>query len=247
MRFQIEDLIFEGGSGPARYTIEPDSISGWLLGGTSMRRERIDRPVGPGWFSGQAYPSGRSISWGGLVHTDGPDDQEFALRTLEALLRDGSTARLHGHGRWNLWTDVVRAGEPSHSILVPGRLARYRLGFEADDPDLYGETHVFQAGEPAAHQGLLPAHPVFTATGNRPDGYTITGPGGRRIVVAAPLLPGQTHEIPTAEGGLYVNGVRVPRGIRVWQPWTIGPSVPGVVQTVTSGVALRVAVTDTYG
>lgn len=245
-RIHLGGLLFEGGSGETTYTVESDSVRGWLLDGVDMRLEQVERPSAHGSFSLPGYLTGRSISWGGLILTDTPQEQEHAMRSLSGLLAGGLTDRLTIENTSSQWSTVKRAGEFDMRMRAYGRVASYRLQLWAPDPRIYGDVHNFTAGQGAVHYGNAPARPVFTVTGTAPGGYTITGTNGQVITVTYPVVPGWPHRIDTAKGGLFVNGNRVIGGISVWNPKPVGPGLPAVTFSITAGVALQVDVTDTF-
>jgi hypothetical protein len=188
------------------------------------------------------YGDGREISWTGQIHTYSEAEQEHARRRLSALLADGSTGRLVGDGQESLWADVQR-DEITSDVIVPGFTAVYSVKLYAPDPNLYGEVNEFAAGEVAFQRGNFAAHPTFVVSGAAAGGYTITGPGGKRIVVTTPLVAGTPHTIDSAEGEVMVGSSL--GNISVFEPWTIGPGLPGVTHSISAG-SLRVLVPDTY-
>lgn len=246
MRLRLGGLEFVGCAGEATFTIERDGIRGHGLGGADMRRETVDRPGAHGAFSLPGYLTGRSIRWGGLVLTDSPREQEHALLRLSGLLAGGGTSRLVIDGDNPRWLDVLRASPEPPKVLVPGLVASYSFEAWAPDPRMYGEVREYAAGEAAVQYGNFPARPRIIVSGVAEAGYTVTGPGGRRVVVQRPLTASQPHTIDFVKGGLYVGGVRQLRAITVYEPWEIPPGVPGVVTTVNGSRTLRVQVTDTF-
>lgn len=242
-RIHLGGLLFDGGSGKATYTIESDSVRGWLLDGVDMRLDQLERPAEHGAFSLPGYLTGRSISWGGLILTDGPQQQEHAMRALSGLLADGLTDRLTVENASSQWVDVRRAGEFDMRMRAYGRIASYRVQFWAANPRIYGEVRDFNAGAAAVQYGNFKATPRLLI-GAGTGGYTVTGPSGRVVTVAT--APTAAHEIDFATGGLYLNGVRQVGAISVYQPWVVRPGVPGVIATISGARTLTQRITDTF-
>jgi hypothetical protein len=133
----VGGLTFVGHEGPATYTIAADGLKGWFVGGTSMRREYVDRPNQPGQFSTPGYLSGRLVEITGKVLVD--DDAvafEDALDALDALLEDGGSDTLTVTTPKGAKTATVfRYGEPQLRILVYGSVAEYQIQLWAPDPE----------------------------------------------------------------------------------------------------------------
>lgn len=227
------------------FVFDQDSIKS-VWGGVDVRREDIARPSAHGSFDVPGFLSPRVLTLTGHMSSRSREGLEHMQARLSGLLADGGSDRLVVEGpNGSRWCDV-RLGAAAEITALDATTARFQVSLWAPDPRMYGEVSSFAAGEPAINRGNFPARPVFTMNGNRPDGYTITGPDGRVITVSYPIVPGWPHVIDTATGGLFVNGNRVIGGISVWQPWTVGPGMPGVTHTITSGVSLQVEVTETY-
>ncbi len=242
MLFHLEGLKFDGGlSGTTPFTVS--EMRGWDVGGAEMHRQRDARPGTHGAFPARGYLTDRAVEWSGLVLTDSVEEQQHALRQLSGLLAQGGTGQLAGAG---VWAEVERDEIPPPQIEVPGKIARYTVKLSAPDARLYGTTREFAAGEEAIQYGNFPARPRIIVSGVAAAGYTITGPGGRRVVVTRALSAAQPHTIDFVKGGLWINGERIMRAITIYQPWEVGPGVPGAVTTVTGSLTLRVQVTDTY-
>jgi hypothetical protein len=246
MRLRLGGLEFVGDVGEATYTVERDGVRGHGLGGADMRRENVDRPAAHGAFSLPGFLTGRSVRWGGLVLTDSMAEQEHALLRLSGLLADGGTSRLTIDGEKPRWLDVQRASPEPPRVLVPGSVASYSFEVWAPDPRMYGEVREFAGGVVAVQYGNFPARPQLIVSGTAASGYTVTGPDGRKVTVTNALTSGAPHTIDFAKGGLYVGDVRQLRAISVYQPWTVGPGLPGVTATVNNGATLIQRVTDTY-
>lgn len=131
----VGGLTFVGGGGAATYTIEVDGLKGWFTGGTSMRREYVDRPNQPGQYATPGNPSGRIVTLSGLVLASSAAAFENALDALDQLLADG------GYDTLTVTTDngattaeVARYGEMQSRIVVWGSVAEYQIQLWAPDP-----------------------------------------------------------------------------------------------------------------
>lgn len=242
-RFRVGGLVFSGEPGDVTYTIESDSVRGWLIDGVDMRTEQIDRPAAHGAFNLPGFLTGRSISWGGLILTDTPEEQNHAMLRLSGLLADGGTDRLVGENTDTRWADVARGGEFDMKMLRHGKVASYRLQLWAANPRIFGETREFPSGTPAYHYGNFPATPR-PLVGAGSGGYTVSGPGGRTVVVGS--APSAAHYIDFANGGLFTNaGARQVGAITTYRPWTVAPG-----QTVSASISgsrsLSQRVVDTF-
>jgi hypothetical protein len=246
MRLRLGGIEFVGDAGEATFTIGRDGIKGLKLGGVDVRREQIDRPAAHGAFAVPGFLTGRSISWSGWIETKNAYEQEHAMSRLSGLLADGGSGRLTFSESDTRWIDVMRAGEPDLTMESYGRLASYSFHAWAADPRMYGEVREFTAGQAAVQYGNFPARPQLVVSGTAASGYTVTGPDGRKVTVTKALTSGAPHTIDFAKGGLYIGGVRQLRAITVYQPWEVGPGLPGAVATVNNGVYLVQRVTDTY-
>lgn len=243
MRLRLGGLEFVGDVGEATYTVERDGVRGHGLGGADMRRENVDRPAAHGAFSLPGFLTGRSVRWGGLVLTDSATEQEHALLRLSGLLADGGTSRLTIEGEKPRWLDVQRASPEPPRVLVPGSVASYSFEVWAPDPRMYGEVYDFPGGTAAVQYGNFPARPKLLI-GAGSGGYTVTGPDGRKVIVGT--APSAAHEIDFTNGGLYLGGVRQAGAITTYQPWKVGPGLPGTVATITGSRSLVQRVTDTF-
>lgn len=239
MLFHLEGLTFDAGMvGGTPFTIS--DMTGWDVGGAEMRRQRVPRPGAHGVFAEPGYLTERTVAWKGLVLTDTEEEQEQALLRLSGLLAAGGDGKMSGAGRW---ADVQREEIPPPDVIVPGKIASYQVKLSAPDPRMYGEVHEFVGGLPAVHYGNFPATPRLLI-GAGSGGYTVTGPNGRRVVVGA--APSAAHEIDFTNGGLYLGGVRQTGAITTYQPWIVGPGLPGVVATIAGSRSLTQRVTDTF-
>ena len=132
-------LTFVGDETAATYTLFRDGgLTGWFEG-VEMRREKIARPNGNGYFSTPGFLGGRLITLSGLILTADASAYELAMKALEDLLADGSTDTLAVEQETGTFTvEVGRDGEPQISHEVYGTRGRYRLQLWAPDPTKTG-------------------------------------------------------------------------------------------------------------
>jgi hypothetical protein len=133
----VGGLTFQAGGAAATYTIAENGLEGWFVGGTSMRREYVDRPNHPGQFATPGYLSGRIVILSGRVLGTGDEEAfEDALDALDGLLADGGSDTLTVTTPKGAKTATVfRYGEPQLRILVYGSVAEYQIQLWAPDPE----------------------------------------------------------------------------------------------------------------
>jgi hypothetical protein len=130
----VGGLTFNG-SGVGPYTIDPDGLKGWFLGGASMRREYVDRPTQPGQFATPGYLSGRIVEITGKVLADTEEAFESALDALEGLLSDGGSDTLTVTTASGAKTATVSLyGEPQLKMIRWGSSAEYQIQLWAPNP-----------------------------------------------------------------------------------------------------------------
>lgn len=234
-------VLFDGTSRGTTYTLA--DYGGFDLGGVDTRREAEDRAGDHGAHVFPGFLTGRSSWWKGLILTDRAEDQEHEIARLRGIGADGLQVRVFLRGP-GLWSDVQRDGSPDIEVLVPGSIASYRVQVWSGDPRLYGDVREFAGGQTAVQYGNFSARPVLIVSGDSPSGYTVTGPGGKRVVVTKAITAGAPHTIDFAKGGLYVGGVRQLRAVSIYEPWTVGPG-SGAAASVNNGLSLIQRVTDT--
>lgn len=217
-----------------------------LWGGVDVRRADVARPAAHGSFDLQGFLAPRSISLTGHLSAPSREALDHLATRVGGLLADGEPSRLVVFGpSGSRWCDV-RLGAATQISLVDATTARFQLQLWAADPRMFGEVRDVPGGQVAVQYGNFPARPQLIVSGSAGSGYTVTGPGGRRVVVTKALVSGQPHTIDFARGGLYVGGVRQLRAITVYEPWTVGPGLPGVSASVNNGASLVQRVTDTF-
>lgn len=246
-QLRLGSLAFDGGlSGSTPYTLA--FITG--LAGVGIKRAKVDRESAHGRFPAPGFLEERGITWGGLILTDSPAEQDHAIRALAGKAGLRESVRLTVQGDRTYWCDVDRAEIPDPEILVFGRIASYRCRVEAPGSLLFGETKTFgpATSVSAYHYGTEDAVPVITVTGTMASGYTVNGPGGAQYTVSQALTSGQTHRIDMRTGWLYRNDVLQQGAVSRAQTWTVPPGVATSMSLapVAGSGSMSVKVTDTF-
>ncbi|WP_136054358.1 hypothetical protein [Microbacterium sp. K24] len=230
----IDGIPAEGG-----FYVTRDGFVGWE-DSTEPRGESIARPAEHGDFDFEVMQSARVVSVEGVILAPTGRKRVRRGNHLRSIGADGSAfqvdVELFGESTWATARRGTARVTPI-GIRQGFFCATFSWQFVCRDPRRFGAVESFDAGVPVTQLGNFPAWPSFTVTGAAP-GYTINGPGGRRIVVTRALVAGHPHRIDTSTGGLVIDGVRVEGGISVWEPWTIDPGLPGVTHTITAGTLL---------
>lgn len=226
--------------------VTKDGFGGWE-DTTDPRGESVPRPSEHGDFDFDVFHTPRVVPIEGVILAPNPEllknyrDHLAAIGTAGRRFR--VTVTLQGETTW-AWARRGMLRVRDAGIRHGWHRATFTWQFVCRDPRRFGDVEPFSTGQVAINRGNFPAWPVFTVSGTAP-GYTITGPGGQRIVVTRALVAGQPHRIDTSTGGLVINGVRVEGGVSVWEPWTIDPGLPGVAHAISAG-ALVTEVTATF-
>lgn len=216
-------------------------LTGWTES-PDVDLEMLARPGTHGVFSLPGYMRERKVGLSGFHVAANHTLLEHASAELRGLQsRDIRLTIEDSHGTWSVNGKVTRAVYRPHGFAPEGT---WELEVTCPLPWKYGETHPFPGGSPAVTWGTQESSPVLTVTGTSASGYTITGPGGRRVVTSKALTAGAPHTIDLAKGGLYIGGARQLRALTVFEPWLIPTRPPGVVATVNNGLTLLTRVTD---
>ncbi|MHC9046814.1 hypothetical protein ACYX8G_19690 [Microbacterium saperdae] len=246
----LEGITFEGGDGDSPYTIIPDGLKGWFEG-VDTRRENIDRLASHGQFLTPGYLSGRLVTIDGEIYTADYREQEIATDRLRGLLAGGGTGQLTvTTGLRSTYATVQRNGAPTIRLDRWGLLATYQVQFWAVDPRRYSVD--MESTGPASsitvtNEGNIEALPVLHITGAAAGGYTISGPGGKLIVVSRPLVSGVPHRFEMRTARLYVGGTQVVGGVSRADLFDIPPARPtGTQLSVSAGALLRAEVRHTF-
>lgn len=228
--------------------VGPGGFTGWEDGGGEVRREAVPRPAALGEFDLPVYEGAMVFSVDGHALASSPQRL--------AVLRDRITGVGSGGRRFQvavelqgrtLWTTARRGARPSFKDAgIRGGLIRasFLLQFVAPIPRKYGETREVPAGQVAINRGNEDAVPRLLV-GAGTGGYTVTGPGGRTIVVAT--APSAAHYVDFSTGGLFTSaGVRQVGAITIYQPWSIPPGMTGVTATISSARSMSQVFADTF-
>lgn len=250
-------LVFEGGAGQDGFYIEDKGLQG-LLSGVDVRSNDVPRPDAHGDFVTPGFLEARIVSWSGPVIAPSLRELLRRGRQLTGLLAGGLQGRvmfdlpsgpLWGNGQLAMKTEF----DPDMWEDFNGSMrSPYSVSLKFANPRLFGETRLFGAAGNvfflAHHYGNFPAAPVFTVTGDMPNGYWIYGPNDKVFAVIAPVVPGVPHVIDMATGYLTVGGVVTFGKVTVADTWTV-PS-GGVVSQIMIPVAgsgnVGMAVPDTF-
>ncbi|WP_345750116.1 hypothetical protein [Microbacterium rhizophilus] len=235
-----------------RYTVERGKLTGWFER-PGVKQERTEKMQGNGNFLAPAWRQSKLPAWEGLILTDSLAQQNKAISDLAPLLGDGDLIRLTVRSPEGpvaeTWADAQLDDAPTPEVLVPGRVARYRVRMYCPGSFRYGEEHTFSSGEAASHRGSTDALPSFEVTGSMPSGYAIESSLGTFTVTQA-LTSGQKHTIDFADGGLVYRNGALQRGVYAHprQLWAIekGAHVVHTLDPVSGSGSLTVKLLDTF-
>lgn len=232
--------------------VGPDGFEGWDDGGGESRRESVERPGAHGEFDLPVFLGSRVVTIDG--HALAWSEAELGHLRSQIMGLGATGARFKvtvDHQGQTLWAWARRGSKPTFKdagIRYGMHRARFMVQFVCADPRKYGYTLSYPGGAAAFNLGNFPALPRIEVTGNMPSGYAIHGPGGKRFVTTAALVPGMVHSINMAEGWLRILGVvqatKVPRA-EVWAIPAGGQAVQTLVPVSGSG-QMKVFVTDTF-
>ncbi|MBO3663738.1 hypothetical protein [Microbacterium stercoris] len=229
--------------------VRRDAFDGWD-DGVAMRSDTVARPQAHGDFDMPGFLAGRLMPFSGWAIAERPASLEMLRDRFIGHGADGAKFRVTviRNGR-ELWADArLAAGQvPTFKDVGTGRRAAWKTAWWFPDPRKYGHLHTFgpAATVQAFHEGNFPALSELVVTGSAAGGYTITGPGGREIVISRPLVSGTPHRFEMRTGRLYVGGSRVIGGVARAELFTIPSGLPATEISVSAGL-LTVEVHDTY-
>ncbi|VXC30540.1 conserved hypothetical protein [Microbacterium sp. 8M] len=217
-----------------------------IEGGLAIRRDEVPRPGAHGSFGTPGYLSARVLPFAGhLIQRTA--DATLNMRHRLIGLGDGQTRRLDVDldGLF-VWMNVAVASQPTVAISGSDpRVATFDVQFWAPNPRMYGTERTFAAGEQVFQRGNFPADPVIEVTGPR-AAYTISTDTGKSITIGQALATGQKHRIEMRTGRLYRDGVLQTGAITAGGTWTIPPTSPGIVHSISAAGPMSIIVTDTY-
>lgn len=238
-----------GQTEPQGFYFGEKGFQGWD-DGVTMRSYSSPRPQAHGEFDAQGFLSGRLMSLSGWAIASSPQQLErlrekfighgaLGGRFIVAVTRNGLVQSALGR--------VATSSAPTFVDNGSGLRAEWSVSWWFPEPWKYGKalgTSGIGSSVTVTNRGNVDARPRLKVTGTRPSGYTITGHGGREIVVASPLTPSTPHEIRLDTGRLYVDGVRTLRGIDRGEAITFPPGRS--IVTVSAGASIEVFGNDTY-
>ncbi|QLD10888.1 hypothetical protein [Microbacterium oleivorans] len=239
----------QGEARPRGLYFGPGGFTGWD-DGVTMRSETIARPQAHGDFDTPGYLSGRLVPMKGTCFADSMEDLEEMRDMFVGHGGDGGkfTVTVERNGRTLFGSARQAAGTtPTFEDIGTGRRAKWSASWWFPDPLKYGAAFDFPAGQTvlAVHRGNFPARPRLRVYGDAGGGYTITGPGGRLIVITRPLVAGQPHTFDTATGRLTIGGARALGGIARSDLFTLPPTSATTI-SVSNGLTLQVLGNETY-
>ncbi len=233
------------GARPGLY-LGPGGWSGWDAGVTAAG-EQVGRPAQHGDFDLPVYLGSRAVTATGIALARTPFELGRLRSQINGVGADGAAFPIAVEHQDETLTATARridSGFTDQGRSHGWFTAAWSLDLVCRDPRKYGPEQTFTGATVSVHhRGNFPSLPAVEVAGPR-SGYTVSGPGGRRIVVSQSLSAGQRHLIDFASGGLYRNGARQLGAVDVWEPWAIPPGTT-VGMTCTGGT-MTVRVPDTY-
>lgn len=232
----VDGLTFstQGWTSPDGYTLWLDDIKGWTGDGPPVRRQRTERMNAHGEFAERGWRGGRLVTITGDAVCPSDAVAALAEQQLAALLADGldgvlevtdtatvtmsAGAGLFAEPKVGYTNDLTltfqfqflcpkprRYGAAVNAVTgvaTPGGALEYPL----DNPLDYGAL-----GAPGTitltNTGTADTAPVFTVTGDMPNGFTITHvQSGQQLVYPAPVLAGQTIRLDTSDASVWLEG-----------------------------------------
>jgi hypothetical protein len=232
-----------GDTGHHGLFVLPGGISGGIDDQPVTRRSTAERPNAHGEFDVPGFLAGRLIPVKGICLAESPSDLQS---WRDRVVGHGADGGLFGfsvvrNGFERFGSARLAAGQrTTFDDDGTGLRAKFTMTWWAANPRLYQRQKPHQLPTPGAsitlvNDGNFASTPRLIVTGTpQPTGYTITGPGGREIVVRRPLNAGETHEIDMSNGRFYVNGVRVIRAFAKLQRFAV-PADNAIQVSITGG------------
>lgn len=239
----------QGDTYPRGFYFGPEGLRGWDDGAT-MRAETTARPQAHGDFDIPGFLAGRMVELWGWCYAGSIYELEHYRDELVGHGADGGKFPVVVERNGRTLTGVARLAsgtKPTFVDVGTGRRARWEATWWMPDPRKYGEPFTEGPGVSVevVHRGNFPALPVLMVTGVSPGGYTVTGPGGRQIVVTRPLVSGIPHSFDMATARLSVGGVRVLGGVAKAELWSL-PAHSVSTVSVSGGLQLTVTGRETF-
>ncbi|PZE66889.1 hypothetical protein DEI83_06155 [Curtobacterium sp. MCBD17_021] len=249
---RIGGLEFRGGEGFDGFYISPNGLVGWD-DSPEVRFDSIDRENGDGEFEAPVYYGARVLTVSGFCYADSSEQLGVYRDRLMGIVANTTRVEVTLHGRTTYGQGAMAAAS-KFEVDIPGRRAAYQFSRRFPDPYKYGQLHTSDTavggGDSVTvlHYGNTWATSLLTITGTDPDGYTIVGPGGRRVDITAPLTANAPHTFDTATGLLRVGGsIRYGALGRadLWRTAAGRPTTVGIGGT-SSSTKLVATTRDTY-
>jgi hypothetical protein len=250
---QIGDLRFRGGEGSKGFFISRDGLVGWD-DSPDVRFDAVQRENADGEFDVPVFYGVRTLTVSGFCYASSSQELGVFRNRLMGLSPNRLLTAVTLHGTKTTAYGAMSAAS-KFQVDMPGRRAAYQLTRRFVDPRQYGATNTAAGGTGVAvktfHYGNAPAASVLVVSGSDPGGYTITGPGGRTIVVSRSLDAGQPHTIDMATGLLFIGGVVQYGAMDSADMWVVPPGKTVSQQTNVSSVdgrshILTITTRDTY-
>lgn len=226
-----------------------DGFSGWDDGAT-MRSYTSPRPQAHGDFDSRGYLSGRMMAISGWAVAQSP---EKLLNFRDLFIGHGAegerfTVAVTRNGQTRSAVARLAVGDvPTFVDNGTGLRARWAASWWLPDPYKFGArlatSGIAQTVE-IINRGNVPARPRLRVRGNRPSGYTITGPDGQQIIVTRALASGTYHDFNLGSARFAVDGTRVLNALGVTELFTI--PIGRSTISVSSGATLEVIGNETF-
>lgn len=253
LRITVAGVEFWGGNwrsgAPHGLFVGDGGLKGWE-GSPSGRREAVGRPFAHGEFDLPVFRSPRVVTVSGVAAAPSEYELRQLANDVTGLGADGELVPVAVDLEGQVLTASARVVEAS--FTDSGRRfgdvhGVFSVNLVCPDPRKYGETSVFSGSGSVSvwQRGNFPAAPSVRVSGSAASGYTVSGPGGGKIVVSRALTSGSPHTLDLATGALMVGGSRVLGGVASYKGFTI-PARKKTTVSVTNSSSLQVTVKDTY-
>lgn len=229
--------------------VAPGGFKGWE-GSPSGRREAVGRPFAHGEFDLPVFRSPRVVAISGVAVAGSVYELRQLSNAITALGADGEmipVIAVHQDQTLEAYARVIEARFTDSGHRDGNIHGDFAIDLVFPDPRKYGETNVYSDVSSVLvwQRGNFPAMPQIRVSGASSSGYTVTGPGGEKIVVSRSLTSASPHTLDLATGALIVGGSRVLGGVASYQGFTIPPK-QRVKVSVNNNLAVQVTVPDTY-
>lgn len=252
MRAEIDGLSFDEWPRDydTSYVIEPQGLSGWF-GGTSMRRENVERPLAHGAFDARGYQSARLVTVQGNILASSYQQMQAMKARLTGLLADGQDAVMSVDDGHTMTTATVRLASLSGPDETSDDTASFQLQLWAPDPRRYGERRSFQGGVTVTpwHRGNFAAVPRIVVESGFEGGFWLDYAGRVFEVSRRTWWSEAPIEVDMATGWVWQGGSLLRGVITRAETFTIPPAANEPLRLFGIGAGsgrVRVELTDTY-